>query len=673
MLRPPSYFQSPNILPQVNDVTTDTLSQSCPHIPSELNPINLQSNNQIISQLQNEVKSLNKEISERTTNNVKSQHSNIEDKFALADENVSKLAESQTKHLGSIKFYELLSENSNLKTKFTQFEDTIQKLENDKRNLVQKIEFEKCEKEKLKEAHIDYDSFKIQEEKYLQKIAELQDKTYQSVKQCHFLNIQLESLQEIMKLHESKLTNDLEESRRNIISLWRVKVFTLLTQKKIAEFDIQRFEQDIETECQDLRILNQDLESEKALLLLTLNAKSAEIDSLQHSLKITETGIDKKTEENEYLVGDNQQLKHTLNLTKSMIINFNSQLNEFAISKKSVLSNFQQRLLFLTKRVNFLVDYISQQKFGVKSAEKSVQVSFPDSAFFDDNEQHHGSAIGGLTHGNLVNEVSFLMRERSILQGKLKEISNGCEDKLQTIQNNSAIEISNLSDNLAELSQTLVSKNEIIAQNEEKTFQLSNLNSGLSEQMTRLQYDFENLKLQHKNDLSHTVLELQTTHCEKIREMEFKLSEYTLNLQNSRSEFKQLQDNFSYERELAVTIVKLEKEALERKITDLKLHIQAIEAEKYLLRSNSQKSNAKFFASKNSQTQSQHMVLMNENLCLSGVQTDAQILNVDAMQILEDKKMSETVDNKETEVPVADFYNILNEVTQLSNKVFSMP
>ena len=677
MLRPPSFFkpstpleerQPPFLIPSSSDnndpqtphENTAELKEQIETLTSEHNQTELRYSIQI--------RRLNEQITHHLTEIQTLKRLQI-DKEIIVSNDKNELEIQHTNIINRIQ-----EENEVVTTKVHELENLLSGHEREKQELKQHLYLENEENSRLKQSISSIVSYPDREQKYKNTIAELNTQLEHGSKQIQFLYLRLEALQDIIKLHERNSSQNPNDNVGSLLTTWREKVFELLMHGKMNQIETTALSKQFNLETNQLRNKLNFHQRESELQKLCINEKSAQVASLHQDITIME--------------GKNNQLSDTINLHRNLVniytdsnenslsqlTHFSHQLDNFCDKQVGIISLLQHRIAFLTERVGFLVDYLRHSQSSLRpTREFAVQTSFPDSVLthVDTNNE----VILSLTRGTLANEIQLLVRERTILQNKLRENSEITKRELKQLKEDSAFEKEELLSQIEQISfaNTELSKENEAFRNDLEKFQESSRETEVK--IAELKSALVETNRQHNQDRKALLQDLQERHTESLNELENRLREVDENYANLQGQLNTARSNAREEKELALGNMKLENQDLNRRLEEMKLHLQAVEAEKKILSLSFQTiaSSQKVIQPTLSQVHSE------DHQSKSVREFSPQITEIDNTPIHTPRNEHNTLEVISSEphspihrVPASELVSMVQELAQLSTQVFSL-
>ncbi|KAI6661587.1 hypothetical protein LOD99_13460 [Oopsacas minuta] len=672
MLRPPSFFKSitpsEDKQPQTFQFVTDHISTD-PQISKEN-----------VSKLENQIHILTSEHDQNTrlhsiqiqelNEQITQQFSDIE--FLKKAQNDRKFAFTNEKNDLEReyidKFDTIHAENETHLSKINELENIITEQQQYKQEIEQQIYAEKEENIRLKQSLNSIVSYPEREKEYTDTIAELNTQVDYNLKQILFLNLRLESLQDILKIQERNVTQNSDESVGNLLTAWRGKVFELLMRSKFSQIETESSAKHFAFESNTFKDKISKLENETELQKLCINERSAQVDSLCEDITV--------------ITARNNQLSICINSHESLQTLFNqSAQNSFSQMTKlsSLLDNFnapfvskitllQHRITFLKDRIGFLVDYFRDNQSRLKpSCDQAVQTNFPNSCLNHIDSSREG--ILSLTHGTLANEIQMLVRERSILRNKMKENSDISKQEIQQIKQQSNIEIEKLQNDFEQIQKENIKicQENVFSQNELEKLQKTNQENENKIQNLEANMFDNNVRYEQERKLLRQ--NLQETHSESLNELENRLNEVNQNYSELQHQLNEALSNAQEQKELAIGNLKIENQDLQRKLEETRLHLQAMEAEK----------NTLSISLRN--MQKLQPIKLPEHSIEDPLPTSTpELLTQNIPETIDTAPIDSETYNLSNEIPTApkhtvpasELFSMVQELTQLSSQIFSL-
>ena len=590
---------------------------------------------------------------------------------------------------------QFLSEKHNLEEKFSneielmrgennialermkELEILLSRLESEKQDLEQKIYLENEENTRLKLSLNSITTYPDREESYKISIEELTTQLEHETKQIQFLNLRLEALQDILKLQEKNMVQNSTESFENVLTTWRGKVFELLMRERIIKYNSDQNQRLInkEFECFTERIAR--LENESDLQKLSINEKSAQVASLSEEIILANCSNSKLLNCVSCYRESDKTCKVNLTNILTQLRTFSDTIDNLCGKKLTVFGNMHHRIMFISERVSFLVGYLTNHQSRLKpQREVATQTIFPDSCLVQ-NEQIDSERINLLSHGTLVNEVQLLIRDRSILQNKLRDSSDMAMRKFEVMCENTNLEKEKL---LSEISELNFDKNKLIEENGvyQEDLEKFKLDCEKNEDIRNdLERELEQNKREHEKQRKDILEELQARHSESLKDLDNRLREMCQNYTEQQEKARIAENNTQREVDLAVRNFQIENQDLKRKLEEMRIHLQAVESEKIML----SRSLQTLTTTNSSLT---HPCPLTKNISIQTMHKVSSVQPLENYSFHPDNESSASTDHrlvktKESNpassnhmVSASELYSLVQDITELSSHVLSM-
>ena len=669
MLRPPSFFapstlredrQPPSLIPTSFDSNDK-------HIPYEANS-DLQGQvstltselNQCELRYSIEIRRLNEQITHHLTEIQTLKKLQSEKEIAFSnDKNELEIQNANT-------IDRLHAENETVTSKVWELENLLSKYERDKQEIERNLSLETEENARLKQSISSILSYPDREHRYKSTITELNTQLEHGCNQIHFLQLRLESLQDIIKLHERNVTQHTNTNFGNVLTAWREKVFELLMQKKLNQTDTNDLTKKFNLESKEFRDKLNMIQNEFELQKLCINDKSAQVDGLLQDITIV-------TERNTQLSDTISVQQNLVNICRdscensfSQLTHFSHQLDNYSDKQVGIISLLQHRITFLTDRVGFLVDYHGHSNSRLRpTREFAVQTNFPESVLTHGDTSNE--LVLSLTRGTLANEIQLLVRERTILRNKLRENSEISKRELKQVREDSAYEKEEF---LKQFEQISLEKRQLSNENETLRDNLDTLQE--SNEHTEIEIaEFKSLlietKQQHVQERQDSLKDLQRKHTDSLNELENRLREVHENNSTLQDQLNTAHSNAREEKELALNGMKLENQDMKRRLEEMRLHLQAVEAEKNILSLSVQTMTSSQYVTQPTQIHSSKSVIQSSPQVTEDNNTPIYTPH-DEQITFEAASHSSPIHR----VPTSELVSMVQELAQLSTQVFSL-
>ena len=675
MLRPPSFFkpsapqeerQTRSLIPLPSDNNeTQTPRENATGLKEQVNTLTLELN-QCELKYSIQIRRLNEQITELLTEIQSLKKLQNEKEIMFSNEKIE-LEIQNTKRLNG--FHE---ENEVAITRMHELQSLLSEQEREKQEMEQSYYQEKEENSRLKQSIGSIISYPDREVKYKNTITELNTQLEYGCNQIQFLHLRLEALQDILKLQERNLSQNTDDNVRGLLTTWREKVFELLMRGKVNQIETESLAKQFDLESKEFKEKAAHLQNESELQKLCISEKTAQVAFLSEDITI--------------INGKNLQLSGSINLHQNLanqyknlnenslskLTHFSHQLDNFSDKQIGIISLLQHRIAFMTDRVGFLVEYLRHSQSSLKpTRELAVQTSFPDSVLT--HVHTNNETILSLTRGTLVNEIQLLVRERTILRNKLRENSEISKRELKQLKEDYFSEKEGLLNQIEQISveNRQLSRENSSFRNDLEKLQESSRDTELK--IVELKSTLVETNRQHELDRNLLIQDLQDKHSESLNELENRLAEVHENYKDLQGQLNTAQIKAREEKELALGNLKLEKQDLNRRLEEMRLHLQAVEAEKNILSLTIQT-----MTSSQKPMQPSIQVPLENHQAKSVIEFSPQIPEFSNTAINTPRDEQNTFEANETcsspmhRVPASELVSMVQELAQLSTQVFSL-
>ncbi|KAL3882697.1 hypothetical protein ACJMK2_029010 [Sinanodonta woodiana] len=422
------------------------------------------------------------------------------------------------------------------------------------------------------------------------KVCEADKETLQSSVQL--LNIRLNSLNEILKLQETEISQNKphvasvelnKEEDHPLLTRWRQKVFALMVQLKSYDITQMKEEQNWKQKVSDLE--------------RKLSTATNQIDQLSHALsdKTAELNMERNaTSRLQQELSEAQQLALCLDdrlvdnrttgqqlQTVAESVGMKFQENFDALhSMLTTMKTYGQRISFASSRVEMLQAQFARREALMKlQLEKGAeephnkQTKKPEEVKINSEEDE----------SYLSSELERVTRERDILAAQIKQDSVLWDKKVKEVKNHAEEEMDNLRSRVEDLEDQIREKSELCDELKER---LTESQSELQEAMETIDelktsLAKQELNLQAELEEQRRIAEAECA--EKFAEMDRKLNEAKREQAKAVVSHRQLERQSAREKERATEHLKTVEEHYVRQIDKIQEELQIVQKERNLM------------------------------------------------------------------------------------------
>ncbi|XP_025112648.1 coiled-coil alpha-helical rod protein 1-like [Pomacea canaliculata] len=411
------------------------------------------------------------------------------------------------------------------------------------------------------------------------KIIEAEKATLESSLQL--MDVRLSSMKEILTTQEAELCKakeqitDKNKMRELLLTRWRQKVYSLLTQQKSAELVAKKDFQKWQQKTSDLQEQLSSTKNTISILQHTVAAREAELKMASNS--------DKKLKEE---LQQSQQA--ALCLDRQMIENRDmvQMLSEFAVSCDSrtteqarVLQQALAQLRTLGQRVSFASSRMDMIKSQLVRKNALRQLEEEETS---NKTQHHQETVEDwrIERDQLTHELQQVIRERDIFALQLKQDSETWAEKLASMRANYEEEVLSLKRSVEDL--------EIINQNKSQQMeQILEREENSRAELAEFTERIDELRIElarHQNIMEQALekqkAELESEWAEQLADMERRLNETRREYTKAVVKLRQQERQWVREKERLQEIQAVSEAHLQSQLTQMEEQLHAVEKER---------------------------------------------------------------------------------------------
>ncbi|XP_038228016.1 LOW QUALITY PROTEIN: coiled-coil alpha-helical rod protein 1 [Dermochelys coriacea] len=398
---------------------------------------------------------------------------------------------------------------------------------------------------------------------------------------AELLQLRLASLSDILALQELELTRkpcdplqpELAQKSQSLLSRWREKVFALMVQLRSQELSHADTTNLLQRKVSELQGEVESRDQKLALLLHSLQDKTAEADLERVNNKTLRAELSHREDSEQRLQRRAEAAEGALRGLVETVSRLHQQVGGQEAELKaatSSLAGLGNRVTFAAKRVDTIQGLVSR-KVALARLQRDEQ---PKAA---------GSENDGPSHEALRAELALLHQERDHLVAELKKGAQIVEKKVAEVREKAEQE---LREATRSLQGALEQKEEAERERRQQQGQLEGAQRELQESLEAaegLRRELAGLRHEYERALQEKVTEVETRLHRDLSELEQRLNEARREHTKAVVTLRQAERQAARDKARSQELARLQEEAKREETGRLGARLQALERDKNLL------------------------------------------------------------------------------------------